>query len=581
MPLRGEGSGPPKVIRTKRPEGLLGLVLRAGRPDADRSGPRAAGAGASEAATSGLAGGWPAALVWYAVTASGVSVGYTCLALAAVRLAQALVVHAPLTTVSGWSLFGVMAAGGRAAAAWYVARSETALGARVGVSLREEIAASLLAEGPGHADQGRVGAIVLAVRAIERACVAGVLGAFRASLMGLPLVVVLLTQLPRGAWLALVVFLPFTVGLGRVRRQVRARERRALERGAELDAHLDDLLRHIDLFRVHGTHSELRTATRTIGRESARATVGAAGVRSLASSANEVLASLAVGAFALAVASGGLAVDPARVAPALAVAFLLYRPIRDFGDARAAWLAGESALHLLSPLRNRPSQDREAPEPPPPPVELAPLRVRGFGAARTGQTCDFEVPAGGVAVLVGPVGSGKTTLFRALLGLEPSVGSIWFGDRAWEAAPAGARPFAWAPQDAPMVAGDLRRNLALGGPAVEESATLLARLAPGVGEALDRGAALSGGERALVAVARAVASGRPVLLLDEPAAHLDSSAQDRVIELMRALRGQRTLLVVSHQSRLADAILDRTRGDVLVQVHANGAVETSGAQGTD
>jgi ABC-type transport system involved in cytochrome bd biosynthesis fused ATPase/permease subunit len=585
--VRGEGSGPPLVIRTNRPEGLFALVVRAGRGvGADRASLGARSAGpqhplVDDARRPVPVPPWSAALFGYAAAATTVSVGYTCLAVAAVRLAEGLVAHAPLTTVSGWGIFGVTAAVGRAAAAWHVARAETALGARVGVQLREEIAASLLAQGP--TDEARVGALVLAIRAVERACVFGVLGSFRAGLMALPLVVVLLTQLPRGALAALLFFVPFTFVLARLRRRVRATERRALDRGAELDAHLDDLLRHIDLFRVHGTHAELRAATRVVGEASARATVTAAGVRVLASSVNEVLAALAVAAFAFAAAAGVWVMDPGRAAPALAVAFLLYRPLRDFGDARAAWLAGESALGVLAPQRGSLSSATERGVTPGTQaanvdateagtaIPLAPgkagrLVVADFGAARTSTRWSFSVEPFALAVIVGPVGSGKTTLFRALLGLEASVGAVRYDERAWHDAPVGQRPFAWAPQEAPLVSGDLRRNLALGGPEIEEAAALLRRLAPGLGEALERGTPLSGGERALLAITRAVASGRPVLLLDEPAAHLDEEARGRVVALIRALRGSRTVLVISHHERLSEEILEPNRGDVVLRV---------------
>jgi ATP-binding cassette subfamily B protein len=59
--------------------------------------------------------------------------------------------------------------------------------------------------------------------------------------------------------------------------------------------------------------------------------------------------------------------------------------------------------------------------------------------------------------------------------------------------------------------------------------------------------ALSGGERQWVALARALVSGRPILLLDEPTSGLDAESQTRVLEAISSLRGTRTVVLVTHR----------------------------------
>jgi ABC-type bacteriocin/lantibiotic exporter with double-glycine peptidase domain len=61
------------------------------------------------------------------------------------------------------------------------------------------------------------------------------------------------------------------------------------------------------------------------------------------------------------------------------------------------------------------------------------------------------------------------------------------------------------------------------------------------------GRSLSGGERQWVALARALEAGRPVLLLDEPTSGLDAASQARVLEAIAALRGRRTVVLVTHR----------------------------------
>jgi ATP-binding cassette subfamily C protein CydD len=486
------------------------------------------------------------------------------MAFAAVQLVDGLLRGATMTRVSGWGILGVACAAARSVASVHVARWEIGIASRVGGSLRVEITDVLLRRGASSTEPALVGALVLAVRSVERATIAGVLGTARAWLLLSPLAVVLVVWLPPPVLLVATLFVPFAWGLSRLRGSVRRAARRALDRGASLDAHLDDLLRNLDLFRVHGTRAEVLGAMETLADDSARAASEAAGAGAFASALNEVVAAIAVLGFGIAVASGWISIDPTRAGPALAAAFLLYRPLRDLGDARAAAAGGEAALDVLEHARGRrtPDDDGALPSGEEQTSESwrstpASLDLVGFGARDFGPRWTFSVPAGHLVAVTGPVGVGKTTLLRALLGLAPSTGDATVAGVSLEGRGVDARPFAWVPQDVPLVAGDLRRNLALGGPRVDEAVAVLASLAPTIDAALMGGRALSGGERALLAIARAVASGRPLLLLDEPTAHLDAAAEARVHALLAELRGPRTLLVVSHRATLlalADAV---------------------------
>src|SRR5205823_11318067 len=113
------------------------------------------------------------------------------------------------------------------------------------------------------------------------------------------------------------------------------------------------------------------------------------------------------------------------------------------------------------------------------------------------------------------------------------------------------------------VAGSLEENLMCGGrdsrPALEWMAWLGAARFARECEGAKLGASgrpVSGGERKWIALGRAVASGMPVLLLDEPTAGLDRASQARALAALARMRGERTVILVSHQPE-AIAIADR------------------------
>ena len=182
---------------------------------------------------------------------------------------------------------------------------------------------------------------------------------------------------------------------------------------------------------------------------------------------------------------------------------------------------------------------------------LARLEIDGLhvhdGDRRTPPTTLVAEP-GDIVAVVGPTGAGKSTLLRALLGLEPTArGSLRYAGVSLDGAPVGptSRPFAWVPQEPAIIAGTIEDNIALAladadppDPAAPVSArTRISRtslesigadslLTNRADDPISAGGPSSpGGERQWLAIARALASGQPVLLLDEPTAGLDPASQ--------------------------------------------------------
>ena len=197
----------------------------------------------------------------------------------------------------------------------------------------------------------------------------------------------------------------------------------------------------------------------------------------------------------------------------------------------------------------------------------------GYGARPALTEVSAGFPEGAVTGLVGPNGAGKTTLLRvALRLLARSGGGVSVFGRALESfsRDALARTMAYLPQGAeahwPVIA---RRIVALGRlPHRAPLAQISEPDSAAIDSALVRCDALaladrrmdelSAGERARVLLARALATEAPILLVDEPAAHLDPAHQLRLMELLseEARRGA-AVIVTLHDLALASRFCDR------------------------
>jgi iron complex transport system ATP-binding protein len=190
----------------------------------------------------------------------------------------------------------------------------------------------------------------------------------------------------------------------------------------------------------------------------------------------------------------------------------------------------------------------------------------GYSYPRQGQRLEgisFTVGVGAICCLLGPNGAGKTTLLRCLLNLiPPQRGSIRIAgtDRRSLTPRDLARRIAYVPQTAAMpfsftaldivVMGRTPYIGVLAAPSAVERATALGHL-EGLGIrhlAARPFAELSGGERQLVLIARALAQDAPILVLDEPTAALDYGNAAQLLRLVARLAGEgRTILMTTHQ----------------------------------
>lgn len=182
---------------------------------------------------------------------------------------------------------------------------------------------------------------------------------------------------------------------------------------------------------------------------------------------------------------------------------------------------------------------------------------------------DLGIEAGRKVAVLGPSGAGKSTLLAAIAGYLPASGRVVWDKDDLTVRPPAARPITTIFQDnnlfphltaAQNVGLGLRPDLRLSKPQWAQ-----------VGEALDRvglqglggrkPAALSGGQAARVALARALLRQKPLILLDEPFGALGPALRDEMLELVAALATETgaTLMMVSHEPddahRIADEVI--------------------------
>jgi ATP-binding cassette subfamily C protein CydD len=263
---------------------------------------------------------------------------------------------------------------------------------------------------------------------------------------------------------------------------------------------------------------------------------------------------------------------------ALVLAPEAYLPLRQVGTSYHASAEGLSAADQVFEVLERPAPARgariEVPDPSCHPIVLEDISVaypdRGEAAL---SRFSLTIEGGEVVAIVGPSGCGKSTLLSVLLGfVVPDRGTVHVGGvslstldpTAWR------QHLAWVPQRPHLFAASIADNLRLGRPEATDdelwsalaATSLDARVAALPGELSmqlgERGAGLSVGEAQRLAIARALLRRAPLLLLDEPTAHLDAATEGRVIaSLQRAAEG-RTVVLVTHRPAalsLADRVI--------------------------
>ncbi|MFG2696670.1 thiol reductant ABC exporter subunit CydD [Kitasatospora sp. NPDC048407] len=332
---------------------------------------------------------------------------------------------------------------------------------------------------------------------------------------------------------------------------------------SRLSHHFLDVVAGLPTLKVFGRAKAQATAIGRITEDYRRATLRTLRLAFVSSFALELLSTLSVALVAVSIGfrlvNGTLDLETGLLV--LVLAPEVYLPLRQVGalyhsSAEGLAAAGKIFEVLETPL---PQPGRR----PAPQVAGADIRIEGLTVRHDGRTQDalhevsLVVPAGRTTVLTGPSGAGKTTLVGALLGfVRPDAGRILIGDQpladtdlaSWHA------QLAWVPQHPHLFAGTVAENVRLARPDATEPQLRAALAAARVDFAdpdtplAENGHGLSAGQRQRLALARALLADRPLLVLDEPTAHLDPVTEAALLETLGSLR--RTVLLITHRPAL-------------------------------
>ncbi|MEZ5094308.1 thiol reductant ABC exporter subunit CydD [Nocardioides sp.] len=354
-----------------------------------------------------------------------------------------------------------------------------------------------------------------------------------------------------------------------------------------LSGHFLDVVRGLPTLVAYRRAGAQSASIRRITDRYRRATLETLKIAFASSAALELIATISVALVAVSVglrlASGSVDFETAMVV--LLLAPEAYWPLRRVGAefhaaAEGAAAFEEASVLLDTGLTRQKFGEHEAPagrtsagstrsSAGSTGIEVAGLTLGYAGRERPVVSgLDARFPSPGMTAVVGPSGCGKSTLLAALLGeLEPREGRIVVaGTELADLDPADWHAqVAWAPQRPWLTAGSIAANLRVGArEATDEQlwealarvrlAEVVRALPEGLAHRLgDDGAGLSAGQQARLSLARVVLADRPVVVLDEPTAHLDTETEAVLLDTLRDLARTACVVVVAHRPAVVEA----------------------------
>jgi ATP-binding cassette, subfamily C, bacterial CydD len=374
---------------------------------------------------------------------------------------------------------------------------------------------------------------------------------------------------------------------------------RSLQTLQRLGGQVLDLIAGLATLRALGRTEGPARRVREVGEAHRRATMRTLRSAFLSALVLETLTTLSVALVAVGI---GLRLVNGELSLRTGLTVLLlapevYLPLRQVGmhfhasvDGVAAAAQAFAVLELPLPATaTAPAPDLRTSS-----VRFAAVRIVHPGADRATPGClDAEVRPGEILALTGPSGAGKSSAVAALLGLRrPDLGQILIrpAGHSTEVDLSDVDPktwwaqLAWVPQHPALVPGTLAENARLTVPGASQAALQAAARVTGLDQLLTAipggwsarvgqgGIGLSAGQRQRLALTRVLLSDAPLVILDEPSAHLDAGAERAVLAVLAALRqAGRSVVLVAHRpalAALADRVVVVTDTDLVVELVA-------------
>ena len=279
-----------------------------------------------------------------------------------------------------------------------------------------------------------------------------------------------------------------------------------------------------------------------------------------------------------------------QLSAAMVLIFLLARLITLLSKAQRAWqhmAIAESAYWSLTRAIDEASAEREHHHGDQPPKLERSISLHDVDFAHADQPVfsaqSLDIPARELTVVTGPSGSGKTTLIDLVAGLlqpdrgEVRIDGVDLGEidrRAWR------QSIGYVPQEAHLINDSVFNNVTLGASGIEradveqalakaDALEFVERMPGGLDASVgERGGRLSGGQRQRLAIARALVHRPRLLILDEATSNLDREAERAVLATIGHLKGELTMLAVTHHEpmlELADRIYRVAGGRITTQ----------------
>ncbi|MBV9940692.1 MAG: thiol reductant ABC exporter subunit CydC, partial [Solirubrobacterales bacterium] len=349
----------------------------------------------------------------------------------------------------------------------------------------------------------------------------------------------------------------------------RAAQRQAGARG-ELSAELVELMRASPEVVAFGAEQAGLARVRAADR----ALVKLARRDALAAGAGDGLGLMVAGATVVAVlelavsASAQGHLDRVLIATLALLALASFEAVTPLGAAARELFATLAAGRRLLELTGGKAAVQDSPRPAPAPswpfaLALEHVRARYPRQPRPAlEGVSLRLQAGERIALLGPSGAGKTTIVNLLLRfLDPEVGAVTLAGRDLRDYDQEGvrRVIAVAGQDSHLFSASIRDNVRLARPDASdcdvEQALRRARIWDWIGELADgldtlvgeEGRELSGGQRQRIVLARALLADAPVLVLDEPTAHLDPETANELVRDVFSAAGDQTVLLITHR----------------------------------
>lgn len=473
----------------------------------------------------------------------------------------------------------------RAGTQWITGALASGAAAEIKAGLRTDLMAHAAALGPGWLSRQRAGELTtVATRGLDALdpYLIGYLPQVYSAVAVPVAVIARLTFADLISALVVAVTLPlipvFAALVGIHTREQTARQWRRL---SQLGGHFLDVVTGMATLRVFGRAEAQVEIVRRMADSHRIATMRTLRVAFLSALVLELVATLSVALVAVPVGLRLLVGEPGmQLHTALLVLLLApeaYLPLRAAGAKFHAGAEGLAVLdRILGILDEKPPSvgSRAGVDLGRSEIRYEGVTVRYPGRSRPAlDDVTLSIRPGERIALIGPSGAGKSTLLALLLGfVRPTTGRILVGGvdigdldpDLWR------EQVVWLPQRPHVFAGDVERNLRLGAPDASEAEVRAAVDAAALDVDLGRQAGtLSAGEGQRMAVARAFLrrsrQSGPLLLLDEPTAHLDGMTEGQLLTAVRRLADGATCVVVAHRPavlELVDRVIEVDDGKI-------------------